>query len=69
MKPDINKSDLYPSKFTSNSRSKSQGDKLYYLFATNRQYKYRINSIYELGLLYEYREKSLIIGNKDEKNR
>ena len=69
MKPDINKSDLYPSKFTSNSRSKSQGDKLYYLFATNRQYKYRINSIYKLGLLYEYREKSLIIGNKDEKNR
>ena len=58
MKPDINKSDLYPSKFTSNSRSKSQGDKLYYLFATNRQYKYRINSICELGL-YMNIEKSL----------
>ena len=69
MKPDINKSKLYPSKLTSNSRSKSQEDKLYYLFATNRQYKYRIHSISELGFFYEYREKSLIIGNKDEKNR
>ena len=37
MKPDINKSKLYSSKLTSNSRSKSQEDKLYYLFASNRQ--------------------------------
>ncbi len=39
MKPDINKSKLYTSKLTSNSRSKSKEYELYYLFATKSSIK------------------------------